>query len=73
MTGCSSKKIRFDTPEEAHKVIKRAKTSVNKVVPVRYYPCKECKGYHLTSSPGHYGFERPLKLRKAFEKYLNKE
>ena len=51
--GCNKKK--YGTKEEASKVISNAwsgkATWRGKTLPMRYYKCKNCNAWHLTSKP----------------------
>lgn len=46
-------KVRYGTPEQAENAMhKQWRTgSPGQPLPVRFYPCKECRGYHHTSEP----------------------
>ncbi len=73
MTGCSTKKRRYKNDIDAQQALNEIKKrAARDKVPIRFYPCSLCNGFHLTSSPGHNGKPKELKLYKLFLKYLHK-
>ena len=71
MTGCITGKRRFKTDVDAQNALKEIRKHPREVIPVRFYPCPKCNGFHLTNSVGHPGKLKPIKLIPLFKKYLN--
>lgn len=69
----STGKIIYPKEEDAIDVLKAAKkTSRNDSgkIPIRYYECEDCGGFHLSSRPERYGHQLSRKLRGEFLKFL---
>lgn len=50
VTNCPSEKKRFKSSDHAKDVLTKIRyTSNSGRIPIRYYFCHFCKGYHLTS------------------------
>ncbi|PQJ09524.1 hypothetical protein CJD36_020005 [Flavipsychrobacter stenotrophus] len=73
MTRCISGKKRFRNDVDAQEALKKIRKRPREVIPVRFYPCDKCRGFHLTHSEGHPGKSRPIILEEQFKRYLNKE
>ncbi len=63
-----SMKRRFRDEDAARAALNDIKKHPNEVIPVRYYPCNWCGGYHLTKRKDHFGDEPRAIKNKAFKK-----
>lgn len=72
MSKCSvTGKRRWATDGAAQDALKAVRKHPRQTIPIRLYHCEHCKGFHVTSKPGHAGKGREI-TNKAFEQYLIK-
>jgi len=71
MTGCETKKKRFNKDVDAQRALAQIRRRPRAVIPYRFYWCHRCNGFHLSSSepPGPQQ-ERPIILAERFKQYL---